>query len=80
MDVANALAADGAPAGTMVLADAQLAGRGRAGRRWESKAGDGIWMTLVERLNDLEALDVLSLRIGIRVARALDRADRAEVA
>ena len=73
MDVANALAADGAPAGTMVLADAQLAGRGRAGRRWESKAGDGIWMTLVERLNDLEALDVLSLRIGIRVARALDR-------
>jgi BirA family transcriptional regulator, biotin operon repressor / biotin---[acetyl-CoA-carboxylase] ligase len=73
MDVANSLAAEGAPAGTLVLADAQVAGRGRAGRRWESRAGDGIWLTLVERLNDVTALDVLSLRIGIRAARALDR-------
>ena len=73
MDVANALATDGALAGTLVLADAQAAGRGRAGRRWESRAGDGIWLTLVERVNDPSALDVLSLRIGIRTARALDR-------
>jgi BirA family biotin operon repressor/biotin-[acetyl-CoA-carboxylase] ligase len=73
MDVANQLAADGAPAGTLVLADAQLAGRGRAGRRWESKPGSGIWLTLVERVNDPSALDVLSLRIGLRAARALDR-------
>ena len=73
MDVANSLAADGAEAGTLVLADAQLAGRGRAGRKWESKAGDGIWMTLIERLNDARALDVLSLRIGLRAARVLDR-------
>jgi BirA family transcriptional regulator, biotin operon repressor / biotin---[acetyl-CoA-carboxylase] ligase len=73
MDVANSLATDGAPAGTLVLADAQLAGRGRAGRKWESKAGDGIWMTLIERLNDARALDVLSLRIGLRAARVLDR-------
>ena len=73
MDVANALAGEGAPAGTLVLADAQLAGRGRAGRRWESQAGSGIWLTLIERLNDPSALDVLSLRIGLRAARALDR-------
>ena len=73
MDVANALAADGAPAGTLVLSDAQLAGRGRAGRRWESNAGSGIWLTLIERVNDPSALDVLSLRIGLRAARALDR-------
>lgn len=73
MDIANSLAADGAPAGTLVVADAQLAGRGRAGRKWESKAGDGIWMTLIERLNDARALDVLSLRIGLRAARVLDR-------
>ena len=73
MDLANALAAAGAPAGTLVLADSQAAGRGRAGRRWESYAGDGIWLTLIERVNDPEALDVLSLRIGLRVARVLDR-------
>jgi BirA family biotin operon repressor/biotin-[acetyl-CoA-carboxylase] ligase len=73
MDVAAELATSGAPAGTLVLADAQLAGRGRAGRRWESRAGDGIWLTLLERVNDPAALEVLSLRIGIRAARALDR-------
>lgn len=73
MDAANELASAGAPAGTLILADAQLAGRGRGGRRWESIKGDGIWLTLVERLNDLAALDVLSLRIGLRAARALDR-------
>jgi BirA family biotin operon repressor/biotin-[acetyl-CoA-carboxylase] ligase len=73
MDIANDLAAAGAAAGTLVLADAQAAGRGRAGRRWESRPGDGIWLTLVERVNDPSALDVLSLRIGIWAARALDR-------
>ena len=73
MDVANELATGGAPAGTLVLADAQVAGRGRAGRRWQSRAGDGIWLTLLERLNDPAALEVLSLRTGLRTARALDR-------
>jgi BirA family biotin operon repressor/biotin-[acetyl-CoA-carboxylase] ligase len=73
MDLANELAAAGAPAGTLVLADSQAAGRGRAGRRWESRSGDGLWLTLIERVNDPEALDVLSLRIGLRVARVLDR-------
>lgn len=73
MDVANELASNGAPAGTLVIADEQAAGRGRAGRRWDSRPGDGIWMTLLERVNDPAALDVLSLRIGIRAARALDR-------
>jgi BirA family biotin operon repressor/biotin-[acetyl-CoA-carboxylase] ligase len=73
MDVAAELANQGAPAGTLVLAEAQGAGRGRAGRRWESRSGDGIWLTLIERVNDALALDVLSLRIGLRAARALDR-------
>lgn len=73
MDVANELANQGAPAGMLVLADTQTAGRGRAGRRWDSRPGEGIWLTLLERVNDPTALDVLSLRIGLRVARALDR-------
>lgn len=73
MDIANTLAAEGAAAGTLILADMQAAGRGRAGRRWESRAGEGIWLTLIERVNDVQALEVLSLRIGLRAARALDR-------
>jgi len=72
-DVAHALAADGAPAGTLVIADAQRAGRGRLGREWRSVAGAGIWLTLVERPGDARSLDVLSLRLGLRAAAVLDR-------
>lgn len=73
MDDAHSLASDGAPAGTVVIADRQTSGRGRAGRRWASESGQGIWMTLIERPNDAAAVDVLSLRLGLGAARALDR-------
>ena len=71
-DIGHLLAAAGAPAGTLVLADEQLAGRGRHGRAWISEAGAGIWLTLIERPADSMAIDVLSLRIGLAIARALD--------
>lgn len=73
MDVAHQLAGRGAPAGTLVLANAQHTGRGRGGHRWASEPGAGIWLTLIERPNDPRAVEVLSLRVGLRVARALDR-------
>ena len=73
MDDAHSAAAVGAPGGTIVVADRQAAGRGRNGRRWASEAGQGIWMTIIERPNDPRALDVLSVRVGLRAARALDR-------
>ena len=73
LDRAHELAADGAPAGTLVLAEAQTAGRGRAGRVWESPAGTGIWLALVERPSDPAAIQVLSIRAGLRAARVLDR-------
>jgi BirA family biotin operon repressor/biotin-[acetyl-CoA-carboxylase] ligase len=73
LDVAHDLAQGGAPAGTLVLADRQTAGRGQQGRRWTSHPGVGIWLTLVERPNDPAAVEVLSLRLGLRAAAALDR-------
>lgn len=73
MDVAHALAADGAPAGTLVLSEEQHGGRGRGGNRWHSAPRAGIWMTLVERPNDAAALEVLSLRTGVRLAPVLER-------
>jgi BirA family biotin operon repressor/biotin-[acetyl-CoA-carboxylase] ligase len=73
LDVAHAMAEAGAAAGTLVLADAQTAGRGRYGRSWASEPGIGIWLTLVERPADATALDVLSLRIGLALAPVLDR-------
>ena len=72
MDVAHVLAAAGAPAGTIVLADRQTAGRGRGGRAWLSEAGAGIWLTLIERPEDGRAIEVLALRVGLYAARILD--------
>lgn len=72
-DVAHELATAGAPAGTLVLADEQTSGRGRQGRTWISEPGAGIWLTLIERPTDPASADVLSLRVGLALARALDR-------
>jgi BirA family biotin operon repressor/biotin-[acetyl-CoA-carboxylase] ligase len=71
LDVAHELAAAGAPTGTIVLADAQTAGRGRLGRRWRSAAGAGIWLTVIERPAGTVDLGLLPLRIGIALAPAL---------
>ena len=73
MDIAHALGATGAPAGTLVLADEQTGGRGRGGKIWRSRAGAGIWMTLLERPNDSAALGVLSIRLGLKAAPVLER-------
>jgi BirA family transcriptional regulator, biotin operon repressor / biotin---[acetyl-CoA-carboxylase] ligase len=44
-----ALAQDGAPAGTMVLAEFQSAGRGRHGRRWQAPPGTSLLLSLLFR-------------------------------
>lgn len=72
MDVAHALAADGAPAGCLVMADRQHHGRGRGGHHWQSRDDAGLWITLVERPDDRQAIGVLSLRLGLAIAEGLD--------
>lgn len=72
LDVAHGLAEAGAPSGTLVVADAQSAGRGRMGRSWSSEPGRGVWCTMIERPADARALDVLSIRVGLAIARGLD--------
>ena len=73
MDEAHRLAEAGAPGGTVVIADRQLAGRGRFGRTWTSEAGLGLWMTILNREVERTGLDVLSLRIGLRLATVFDQ-------
>jgi BirA family biotin operon repressor/biotin-[acetyl-CoA-carboxylase] ligase len=46
-DRARALAAGGAPHGTLVTAAAQTAGRGRQGRAWSAPPGQALLMSLV---------------------------------
>jgi BirA family biotin operon repressor/biotin-[acetyl-CoA-carboxylase] ligase len=72
LDVAHELAEGGAPSGTLVVAESQLAGRGRLGRSWSSEPGRGVWCTILERPRDAMGLDLLSLRVGLRLALALD--------
>lgn len=71
-DIAHELAQRGAPAGAVVLADSQRAGRGRLGRPWSSPPRAGVWCTLVARPTDAAAIAVLSLRTGLYVASGLD--------
>jgi BirA family biotin operon repressor/biotin-[acetyl-CoA-carboxylase] ligase len=78
LDVAHEIAAS-VPAGTLLLADEQTAGRGTQGRRWLSAAGDGIWLALIERPADSRALDVLSIRCGLYAAEALDELSAAPI-
>jgi BirA family biotin operon repressor/biotin-[acetyl-CoA-carboxylase] ligase len=73
LDIAHLIAAEGAPAGTLVIANEQTAGRGRGRKSWQSSPGAGIWLTLIERPADSSGLGVLSLRIGLAAAEALDR-------
>jgi BirA family biotin operon repressor/biotin-[acetyl-CoA-carboxylase] ligase len=46
---ARRLAAEGAPSGTVVVADAQSAGQGRRGRSWFSPSGLGVYLSVVIR-------------------------------
>ena len=72
LDVAHTLAAHGAPHGTLVLADAQTRGRGRGGKRWASAPGGGLWLTLIARPASAESVRVLTVRLGLGAAHALD--------
>lgn len=73
MDVAHQAAAHGVPAGTLVLAERQLSGRGRGGRTWRSEPRAGIWLTLIERPLEGVPVELLSVRAGLALAPALDR-------
>lgn len=46
---AKQLAAEGAPHGTLVVADAQTGGRGRRGRSFASPPGTGLYLTMILR-------------------------------
>ncbi len=74
-DRARALADAGAQAFTVVLAEAQSAGRGRRGRAWHSPPGSGLWMSVVLRPAGGEAARrLLPLLMGLAAARAVETA------
>ena len=66
---AKELAKDGAPDGTVVIADEQSAGRGRMTRSFFSPGGTGLYMSVIIR-RDLLATDALHLTTTAAVATA----------
>lgn len=71
-DRAKELAESGAPAGTVVLAREQTEGRGRAGRRWHSPPGDGVYLSMIFRPDRIENPVLLQLLAGLGIAAELD--------
>ncbi len=71
LDIVHELAAEGAPAGTLVLTDMQTRGRGRQGRSWHSPPGIGVWLGYLVRVPHPLETGLLSLRVGLAMAEAL---------
>ena len=73
-DVAAA-ARDGAPEGTVVVAEHQTAGRGRLDRTWEAPAGSGLVMSALVRPEELDPTlwPWIPLMAGVATAEAVAR-------
>ena len=70
---ARAWAEEGAPSGSVVVANSQTSGRGRLGRDWHSGVGQNLAFSLVLR-PPLKIVDapLLCLAAGVGLAEALD--------
>ncbi|EIJ78656.1 bifunctional BirA, biotin operon repressor/biotin--acetyl-CoA-carboxylase ligase [Bacillus methanolicus PB1] len=71
--IAHRLSYDGAPEGTVVLAEEQLSGRGRMDRKWYSPKYTGIWMSVILRPNILPTkAPQLTLLTAVAVVKAIE--------
>jgi BirA family transcriptional regulator, biotin operon repressor / biotin---[acetyl-CoA-carboxylase] ligase len=77
-DRARELAIAGAPSGTVVLAEAQSAGRGRQGRSWTAPRGSGLTLSALVRFDSPadRALALLPLAAALAVCEACEAVAR----
>jgi BirA family biotin operon repressor/biotin-[acetyl-CoA-carboxylase] ligase len=78
-DVAASLGADAAAEGTVVIADAQTAGRGRRGRTWFSPPASGLYVSVLllpgrSRVDSGRATTLLTLAAGVALAEGIEHA------
>ncbi len=72
-DEAMRLLRQGAAHGTIVTADTQTAGRGRAGRSWYSPANGSVYLSVIWRPSlPVEALPQVTLQAALAVARTVE--------
>ncbi len=71
-DVAKTYAVKGVSEGTLVIAEKQVAGKGRLGRKWISPCG-GIWLSMILR-PEISPIDASKITIlaGVAVAKAIE--------
>jgi len=75
MTEAARLLAEGAPHGTLVIAEQQTAGIGRLGRSWISEPQAGLYLSVLLRLPLSPAnLPIASLVLGLATAEAIHKA------
>lgn len=73
-------AARGAPHGASIFAEYQTGGRGRRGRNWHARWGEGLLFSLLWRSDrGAASLAGLSLAVGVALARGLAEFDRVKV-
>jgi BirA family biotin operon repressor/biotin-[acetyl-CoA-carboxylase] ligase len=78
---AMAAAAEGAPEGSVFLAEEQTAGRGRGSRSWQSPRSTGIYCSVVLRpAQPPSEMLVLSLAAGLAVQAAIQQVDSCVIA
>lgn len=66
------MAMQGAPDGSLCLAECQTAGKGRLGRRWVSPAGQGLWMSVLLRPHiKPDQAPLITLCAAMAMARAV---------
>ncbi|WP_345534073.1 biotin--[acetyl-CoA-carboxylase] ligase [Viridibacterium curvum] len=63
----------GSGSGTVLVADAQTAGRGRRGRTWVSAPGSSLSFSLLWRFPAAQRLEGLSLAVGLAIVRGLGK-------
>lgn len=81
MDIARRLDRLGAAEGTTVIATAQTAGRGRAGRVWQSPPSTGLYCSILLRPRiAVERFQPFSLVAGLALCDALDPDHRKNLA
>lgn len=69
-DVADMLASQGAPEGTVVICEEMSYGRGRLGRKWVAGRG-GLWFTIVLKPKVVKSLQLLTLIAGTSVVKTV---------
>ena len=71
-------ARDGAPEGTVVIAEEQTAGKGTKGRKWFSPRGAGLTLSVILRPGMDVSVSLLPLAAGLAAREAIERASGVE--